>query len=807
MAKLSDAQRTWVDNFLGITGRANAATSALSIGQMANEFSSGIHTTGDSPNGDGFSDSIAAIMGQHAVHQAAPTAAGSQTAAAKKGLPKFARVTDHLGRINDEQRLEYDFGHPIAKEQAVQLIFQNGKLPSEARLEPGPGKNGWTLKSGSWQSTLSKMRARRATRFRGKQNTTSTSWEAPEPDVEVVEWTAGSPGGITDSPQVVKFDLTKPGRMELDFGRPMTKEQAAEVILYGGDVPDDVKFTQGPGPNGWTLQWDGPTRPQSLESRRRPINGTVEAGGVGTWTFNPYPVAGKTQRKDLKNEFGFKITRHYDLDEGQSPDKLVKKWKVGEGHGYEVVFEKPVTKDQVMEKLIDQAILKKAVAGAVQLKGIPHEPATIWQVHIIGVDAMAAVKPGVDVAFSDASVYAPESIAPDIPPGVRAHIENKTFPKDAKHHSPDVYVWEQEGYIVRVETDGKGKDGFYKHEATKLDHADEASKITMRYFMIEQGLPSRQAWQEYIKHWEWIHQQMLMALASALSSGKLPGRAPSVKPPTTPRRIPAKKSAPPTNTKPPTGSGTGHTGTTQKPSTGGSQAGGSGTTGKSTSLKGGGSGEKRKTPVKADNTKGHADDGDPGKATGKKGDPIKSDKRTADEGKAAKTTSGSKDSKNNAGKGDSAKSTGKGNPRDGAADGSETGKGATDTGSEGSPATGSGTKTPAPASKPLMSADELNQPVPQAERAKGFGPPRRLDAEERKNAKIVLHALEEMKKGNPKPFEQLGPLRPHSNTRGEFAGWYGVDLRPGNPGALNQMRIYFKGTGKGDFKVMLRQGH
>jgi uncharacterized membrane protein YgcG len=543
MATLSDVQRKWVDGFLGITGNGQAETAPRSPGPSANGFGALGGKIAHSSNGDD-GDSIAAIMGQQAVNQAAP-AGGSGQQPQPKGLPKFARVTDHLGRLHDEQRLEYDFGQPIAKEQAIQLIFQNGKLPPEARLSEGPGKNGWTLRSDSWQTTLSKMRARRATRFRGKQNTTSTSWEAPDPDVEIVEWAAGSPGGgPDDAPQHVKFNSSQPGRIELDFGRPMTKDQAADVILYGGDVPDDVKFTQGPGPNGWTLQWDGPTKPKSLDSRQRPIDGVVEQGGVGVWTFKPYPIAGKTQRKDLKNEFGFKITRHYALDEGQSPDKLVRQYKVGEGHGYELAFDKPVTKDQVMEKLFDKATLSNAIAGAVQLKAVPYEPATIWQVHIIGVDAMAAIKPGIDVAISDASVYAPESIAPDIPTGVRTHIENKTYPKDAKHHNPNVYVWEQEGYIVRVETDGKGKSGFYKHEATKLDHADEASKITMRYFMIEEGLPSREAWQEFIKHWDWIHQQMLMALAGALSSGKLPGRAPSVKPSVRPRRMPAKNAQP-----------------------------------------------------------------------------------------------------------------------------------------------------------------------------------------------------------------------------------------------------------------------
>lgn len=220
----------------------------------------------------------------------------------------------------------------------------------------------------------------------------------------------------------------------------------------------------------------------------------------------------------------------------------------------------------------------------------------------------------------------------------------------------------------------------------------------------------------------------------------------------------------------------------------------------------GGGGENRRTPVKADQAKGHAGDGDPGKTTGKKREPNKADKTTVGEGQTVKTTGGDpKDPKGP--KGDAGKSTGKDKSPGDAADGPESGKGPPGTGSAKSPSTGTGTKTPASARPPLMSDAELNQPVLQAKRAKGYGPPRRLEPAERKVAKEVLSALEDVRAGNKDAVNRLESLRPHLNSNGEFAGWYGVDLRPGNPGALNVMRIYFKKSDTGDFKVMLRQGH
>jgi hypothetical protein len=132
------------------------------------------------------------------------------------------------------------------------------------------------------------------------------------------------------------------------------------------------------------------------------------------------------------------------------------------------------------------------------------------------LDSMAELKTPAARALQDSNVYAKEAIAPGLPDGVKAHIQNQTVPSDAKRFAPDVYVWEQEGHIVRVETNGKkGDAGYYKYEETKLHPTDQQGNDTMRWFMLEQGLPVRKAWQEYIKHWDQIHIGMLGMVGAA----------------------------------------------------------------------------------------------------------------------------------------------------------------------------------------------------------------------------------------------------------------------------------------------------
>jgi hypothetical protein len=132
------------------------------------------------------------------------------------------------------------------------------------------------------------------------------------------------------------------------------------------------------------------------------------------------------------------------------------------------------------------------------------------------LDGMTELKMPAARALQDSNVYAKEAIAPGLPDGIKAHLQNQTVPADAKRFAPDVYVWEQQGHIIRVETNGKkGDAGYYKYEETKLHPTDQQGNNTMRWFMLEQGLPVRKAWQEYIKHWDQIHVGMLGMVGSA----------------------------------------------------------------------------------------------------------------------------------------------------------------------------------------------------------------------------------------------------------------------------------------------------
>ncbi|HYP27436.1 MAG TPA: DUF4157 domain-containing protein [Blastocatellia bacterium] len=360
--------------------------------------------------------------------------------------------------------------------------------------------------------------------------------------------------GVPNKARVIKLGEL---RYQYDFGRPITREQAVQVLFVDGKVPDEARLVQGPGGHSWTLQTFDLEGQQATVNRMRARTETVSPGKPSAppvpgqwsppppheitveWADGPSKPGAGPRRRDLKNDLGFKITRNYRLDEGQSPVRHVRSgFGLGKGHGYELAFEKPMTRDQVMDTLFGKNDLGE---GTVKLFPVPSEPTTIWQAHVIGVDALTAFKHPVLGAIADANTEAEESIAPDVPSGIRAYIEKKQVPKDAVEHPPDVFVWEQEGYLVRVETDGKGENGYYTYETTRLDHADESSKITMRYFMIELGMRPREAWQEYIKHWDEIHLQML----GMVSLGRLPGRAPRA-------RMPIKTStpAPPVKSRP-----------------------------------------------------------------------------------------------------------------------------------------------------------------------------------------------------------------------------------------------------------------
>lgn len=366
---------------------------------------------------------------------------------------------------------------------------------------------------------------------------------------------APPPAANAELPRSAKVTSLGATRAQYDFGRPITREQAAQVLFVDGKVPGEAELVPGPGDNSWTLKapdadaWQATLRKMKARTQTVRRGKPDTAGGTWNppepdeiteeWADGPSKPSTGPARRDLNNDLGFKITRNYRLDEGKSPVKHVKSgFGMGKGHGYELEFAQPVSKAQVMDTLFGKNSLGE---GTVYLKTASKEPATTWQVHVIGVDALGAFKLPAFRAIADANVYAGESIAPDLPKGIRAHIENKTVPTNATKHPPDVYAWEQEGHLVRVETDGKG--GYYTYETTALSTSDEASNITIRYFMVEQGLKAREAWQEYVKHWDEIHAQMLTALGGFLSSVSPLKKAPAI-PSRTRERRPAIKKPP-----------------------------------------------------------------------------------------------------------------------------------------------------------------------------------------------------------------------------------------------------------------------
>ncbi|MCI0612851.1 hypothetical protein L0244_07660, partial [bacterium] len=328
-------------------------------------------------------------------------------------------------------------------------------------------------------------------------------------------------------PKKARLSITGMGRSQYDFDRPITKEQAAKVIFKDGTVPQGAKLTQGPGPNSWTLQTSDIDTHQAVLGKMRSHTETTQSDGsvIAEWSDVPIPASEATVNKrwDLNNDFGFKINAKYDIDEGKSQTKYVNAGLgTGKGKGFVLEFEKPLTKDQAMDKMFDKSKLPN---GAVKLIPVPQEPTTTWQVEIIAADAHEAFKPRIGRAFGSATDKGTQIPRPGLPAGILNHVNNKTVPENATKHPPNVYVWEQEGHLVRVE---KGKNGYYSYETTKLHPTDKPGNDTIRYFMKDVGMKSREAWQAYVKHWDDIHKGIITAYAIAMSSGRMPGKAPRV---------------------------------------------------------------------------------------------------------------------------------------------------------------------------------------------------------------------------------------------------------------------------------------
>jgi hypothetical protein len=807
MATLDEKQRRWIDKFLAL-GRRMSGDGASSLLFDAQN----IPTSGPTPE---------VLPLERGINSAAPASNKQPNSKAKpfdfkkfvatptapdKGVPKWAKF-----KLLGEGHIQYDFDRPITKDQAAALIFQTGKLPSEATLTSGPGKNSWTLDGPG--SIVNKMRANTQTIVRTVH---PHEWPQSTDDM-TIEWTGANHATTAgqDSRLMVKVDSSAANKLWLDFGRALTLEQVAKVIFFGGEVPDECTLTKGPGANGWMLQWTGSRRPKM----RSPDSQTDS-----TWTFNPAKTVGQVTRFDLKNDLGYRIKKHYPLDIGQIPNmRLRKGLGLGEGAiGYEIEFDSAVTNDQAVKKLLEKKDLIYE-GGDVRLIPKPKEPTKNWELQLYGIGGQEAVKKqGGQAAFMDAHLYGEHTLDPNLPKSVRMQVDGGTIPKDwqqlrkAFHDKyasavpldalpPDVAVWEQDGYIVYSR-------GVHT-EATKLAPNDENGNNVLRYFMLLKGLRPHDAWREYMQHWDEINSLGMSAVA-AMSGSPMHVTVPEIRTPKgggmhvgTPdvhtTRAPSEhtlstKVSRGTSEHISTGGGAGKptaggdaahsTGgtTSKKPATVSGSQGEGGTSGKSSS---GGSGEQGRTPVKADNAAKQAGDGDPGKAGGKRGGQPKTDKTTADERNAAKKTSNSKGTEKG-GEGDR-KSAGN-KPSDGGKP-----KSGTPLDKPDKPATQGGVKS---APKSVLSEEKLAKVPERSKQVERSGEnARELSETEKKLARKLGSMLDEVNNGKTTiqnaedDFRKVPQLRLKDMER-EYAGYKELTItsKDAAGGKASVMRLLYK---------------
>jgi hypothetical protein len=112
------------------------------------------------------------------------------------------------------------------------------------------------------------------------------------------------------------------------------------------------------------------------------------------------------------------------------------------------------------------------------------------------------------------------------------------------------------------------------------------------------------------------------------------------------------------------------------------------------------------------------------------------------------------------------------------------------------------------AKPPLMSADDLNKPVPQIKA--GMGPRRMLTTAERTGALQILNVLERVRlTGDNSILGELSKYRskPMEFGRYKIEGWTEIDLLENNPGVFNEMRMIVRVLKDGDLEAKLLQMH
>ncbi len=417
-----------------------------------------------------------------------PTNQTDQTAASSSA--DSAARTEFAKAFSQEAQKSRDAG---------QTLVSTGPTAREQKTNGGSKAHGGGTRTSTVDHQIGAQYSRSAAPGKGASPaaTGAKTADAPARNLILSQNATGlKPGESISAKRTEKQDITNAkAEMTFDFSKQITKDQAAAILFQGGKVPEGATLTQGKG-NQWTVEY------------RNNIYPDVTFSWVGgAKAFNTAKEG--PPRRDLKNDMGFVVSKRYRLDEGQSPEMNLRRM-VQPGPGYEVVFDKPKTADQVKDTFFEKGVRND------QVRVIPvgPEPTAIWQVQML--DGMAELKTPAARALQDSSAYAKEAIAPGLPDGIKAHIQNQTVPSDAKRFAPDVYVWEQEGHIVRVKTNGKkGDAGYYNYEETKLHPTDQQGNDTMRWFMLKEGLPVRKAWQEYIKHWDQIHIGLLGMVGAA----------------------------------------------------------------------------------------------------------------------------------------------------------------------------------------------------------------------------------------------------------------------------------------------------
>ena len=131
------------------------------------------------------------------------------------------------------------------------------------------------------------------------------------------------------------------------------------------------------------------------------------------------------------------------------------------------------------------------------------------------LDGFAELKTPAARALQDSNVYAKEAIAPGLPDASRRTLKSDRACRRETVCPRRFCLGAGRAHRPRRDQREKGRRRLLQIRRTKLHPTDKAGNDTMRWLMLEQGLPVRKAWQEYIKHWTQINAGMLSMVGGA----------------------------------------------------------------------------------------------------------------------------------------------------------------------------------------------------------------------------------------------------------------------------------------------------